>query len=76
MSADRLHFMGSYHDPEPVELMDDDSSSNDSDDDMKSATSEPDIMKDDDTSQTNSFNGIHNDIVNNNTELLHVNGNI
>lgn len=76
MSADRLHFMGSFHDPEPeVELMDDDSSSNDSDDDMKSVNSEQDAVKDDDmNSRSNSFNGIHNDIINNNTELLHVNG--
>lgn len=71
MSADRMHLLGSYNDPEPVEMMDDDDSSNDSDnDDMKSVTSEP---KPDNTGHT--FTDIIiNDNNNNNTGIIHTNG--
>lgn len=75
MSAERMHLLGSFGDPEPIELMDDDDdSSNSSDnDDMKSVTSEPNKL---DSPMPISFNmDIHSDTNNNHTGIsLHTNG--
>lgn len=77
MSADKMHLLGSYGDPEPVEMMDDDSSSNDSDnDDVKSETSN-EIKPDSNDHDQNIYNGTHglqNDNNNNNTGVLNSNG--
>merc|ERR1712127_274399 len=80
MSADqRMHLIGSFSDPEPVEMMDDDDSSNDSDnDDMKSVSSE---LKQDDEENASYSNGINNNVNmflndsnNNDTNIPNTNG--